>query len=365
MEKNREIQILRGIAISSVVMIHILNLALTNIPRWDIGYSLYSIVHSLLQYAVPCFIFISSLVYAYVYRNRQFKFKRYFKSKMFVIVVPYIIWTLIYLLLQMAAGYIPFYKLSKPTAWLYWLGYGKAYTHLYFMSVIIQFYIAVPLMFWFVSLFNKYIVRFRVPFLLVLMVLPQIVIYWINRLYIYNYFKSTATLFPWYWCLSIVGLSVGLNYESSIGFIKSNIKVLLSVFSISLIIYITYQYRLMVGLSVNTFYYQMQWYVYVVLVSLLLLVLSKKLLKIVRIAEWLEYIAKHSFEIYFIHPLLTLILCKTIKTSNSFLLLLIMLISYYILMRICCLVSETLRNYKLTYFIVGKYEPMRNNKYNN
>lgn len=212
-EKNREIQILRGIAMSAVVLIHLFNLGLSNIKVEMNGYWFFQLSHSLFQFAVPCFIFISAVMLSYTNRDGRIGLKKFYMGKFKRLVVPYFMWTLFFLGVKFVFGLVPgtsisyqlnvFVKgqLASLSNWWEWLGFGKAYAHLYFMSIVIQFAIVSPLMLkmvkWIIDKFEDKSFTAAV----VLALVPQVAIYWINRLYIYSHFKYTATMLIWYWCL--------------------------------------------------------------------------------------------------------------------------------------------------------------------
>lgn len=356
MSKNKEIHLLRGVTITSVVFIHLFNLALINIKPDQMGYSFYQILHTLLQFAVPCFIFISSLVFSYTLRDKSFHLLSYIKKKFTGIFLPYVCWTFFYLLIQIILGYIPLYKLFRLRSWFYWLAYGKAYTHLYFMSVIVQFFIVAPILFFIIKCICKYIQKYQLIVISLFAFLPQLAIYWINRLYIYQYFSSTATLFVWYWCISIIGLWIGLNYDKWTTLFNKYKYIFFSSFILSTILYLYYRICILNKSPINTFYYQIIWYLYVLLASLLLLYICKKLSNVSLFDKWFSYVADYSFEIYFIHPLFTFIICRLIKISNPLVLLIIILIAYKVVIELCCFIAKLIRHYKLVYWTVGKHE---------
>lgn len=353
LNKNTQIQVLRGIATSAVVLIHLLNIGLLNIPEGNSGHLFYKLSHSLLQFAVPCFVFISSFLVSYSFNNKNINFFKFYSKKIVRIFVPYFLWSMTYILIRTALGQLPWYKLFKPSAWIYWLSYGKAYTHLYFMSVIIQFYIVAPFLVVALKWINKITKKHQFFITCCIAFIPQILIYWINRIYIYQYFSSTATIFVWYWCICIIGIWSGLNSEKLIAIIHKN-SIFYSLFSIvGILTYIYYQIALYNHQKISTFYYQMTWYWYVLIISVGGFYLIEKYFKNQNIRDVLMWIGDHSFGIYFAHPLITFVLSKAFSFTNPYLLFLLLIMGYVFIIFTCGLFSVFLKNNKYLWIFVG------------
>lgn len=74
--------------------------------------------------------------------NRGFNFNYFFKSRFSKIFIPYIIWTIFYLLYR--AFYL--HNLEEDGKLLNYFIYGKANFHLYFILTVIQFYFLFPIL---------------------------------------------------------------------------------------------------------------------------------------------------------------------------------------------------------------------------
>ncbi len=366
-EKNREIQVLRGIAMSAVVLIHLFNLGLSNIKVGMDGYWFFQISHSLFQFAVPCFIFISAVILSYTNRDGRIDLKKFYMEKFKRLVVPYFMWTLFFLGVKFVFGLVPgtsisyqlnvFVKgqLSSLSNWWEWLAFGKAYAHLYFMSIVIQFAIVSPLMLkmvkWIIDKFEGKSFTAAV----VLALVPQVAIYWINRLYIYSHFKYTATMLIWYWCILVLGIWVGFNYEKFVSMISRFKYVILSALAVSAAVYLWYRVAIVNGQSISTFYYQMVWYLYVIFATTASFMLSVKISKQGTGSKVLEWIGRYSFGIYLMHPVITLIMSRTIKTSDTYALTGIIAVAFPVIMFLCGGISKLLESNRYTSFLVGAY----------
>jgi len=371
-EKIGEIQILRGFAILAVVLIHLFNLGLTNVKAGMNGYWFFQIAHSLFQFAVPCFILISSITLAYTNQQGIINYKRFYISKFKRLVIPFFMWTFFFLIVKFIFNLSPevskLYQLNSFVKgqllsvdnWVQWLLFGKAYTHLYFMSIMIQFVIMAPMLLWLVRwITNKFKER-SFAAVLYMAVLPQIAIYWINRLYIYSRFKYTATMLIWYWCILILGLWIGLNYKKFVCKISEFKYWIISASVVFAIIYIWYRIAIIKGEPISTFYYQMIYYLYVILASLSAFILSISMYdKRKVLSKYLNLIGRYSFGIYLMHPVITLIMSKIVKTSNVFFLVTTIFIGVLIIMFVCVNITKRLEACKYTSFLVGKYQKNR------
>lgn len=139
--KLGEIEWIRAICCILVIIIHVTAEFWTSFSKGSIQYKFIILLNTISQFAVPCFIFISGFVLYYVYHNREYKALDFYKKRMFKIVIPYLVWSSIYIITR----YV-YYNISinlKDIAKDILI--GRASSHLYFMVLIIQFYLVFPL----------------------------------------------------------------------------------------------------------------------------------------------------------------------------------------------------------------------------
>ena len=354
MEKKwiTEMDIARGLSISFVVLIHTLNIPIMNSKPPSVSYWGFNLLQAFIQFAVPCFILISSIMVSYHLKSDQIKLLPFYQKKLVKMVVPYLLWTAIFLAFQVLLNKIPLSSLLSVKHWLFWLFCGKAYTHLYFMSIIIQFYLLAPLL---VKL--VYATRTSLSLTLLINMSIQVGIYWVNKLYIYPVFPYPATLFIWYWCISTLGLWIGFNYAKWTTYINKYWPYILACFIALTSIYLYYKVQILSKVKFNTFYYQMTWYVFVILASILILHLSLKLdLLQNKMAKALTWVGELSFGIYMIHPLLTLLLSRIIKFSNPMLLSILTLVMTVGIIGFCGFIVILLQGNKVTSILFGRYK---------
>lgn len=298
-----EIEIMRGIAIIAVVMIHLTGLPVRTFPAGSLSHTLYAVLNSFVQFAVPAFIFISALVLAYGARKRGvIDWKQFYLKRWWQVVVPYLVWTVIYVVYRVVTTSSGLYEVQSVKYWAFWLVFGKAYYHLYYLSIIIQFYVFFPVLFWFLQR-----IRWNLFILLPVALAAQVAIYWGNRLYFYHVFPY-ARPFIWYLFVILIGMWVGGNYERFLSTIRKHRTVTGAVTLGALLCgtgYIQMSVANYRGIPIDTFVYQMLWYFYVTAFSIVLLELSRSLGRVnSRINDFLRLAGSLSFGIYLIHPLL-------------------------------------------------------------
>lgn len=357
MEKNREIGILRGIAMCAVVGIHTFSICVSNVTSGRSAWA-YLIFHSLLQFAVPCFIFISSILLSYTLHGEALQLKKFYSKKFIRVVIPYVLWTLFYIVFKLIFKQLTFSDLASWQNWWLWLGLGKAYTHLYYMSVILQLYLFTPILLGGVRLIQKVFKKFDFIALVIIAISMQVGIYFLNRYFISHYFKYQATMMIWYLYIILLGIWIGFNYERFKQGLKKYAVIVWGLFGINTIIYIRYVIYLKKSIKINTAWYQFNWFAYALFATLCLfwicLILKEKNVHN-KVIKAIEVVGAYSFGIYLMHPVLTFVLRKLIHISQPFILLIVILIAYIAMMLICIGIIKVLKLNKWTSVIVGEY----------
>lgn len=136
-----EITALRGLSMLGVIAIHVGSFALSN-PL--VSTQLIGFLEIATRFSIPAFFFLSAFGLCYQKENSStFSYITFMKRRFDVVWMPYVVWSLLYLLynaaiLQNLAGFLPRYLL--PT-----LLFGTGSYHLYFIVIIMYFYLLMPL----------------------------------------------------------------------------------------------------------------------------------------------------------------------------------------------------------------------------
>lgn len=296
-KRLEEVTYLRVLAMLSVVGIHVLNIPIASIGGiTPISKFLY-VVQGLLIFAVPSFLFLSMMMISYPLGEGKLNYKTFYQKRAYRILLPYLIWTLLYLALNVLIGKYSLSDFFVLKNWANWLLFGKAWVHLYFLPILIGLFLLVP--------FILPLARWAKDSLLrasLCAFLPQIAIYWLNKLYIAKFFPLFSSTAIWYYYIGFLGLWFGLNYEKNVEKLKKATPLLL----VLVPIYIHYLFRLQRLESFNTFYYSFVLFPYIILVIILALDLGKKVTLKKRTKEAILFLECHSFGIYLLHPFILL-----------------------------------------------------------
>jgi len=142
-----EVDYLRVIGLVSIVLIHSFGFYLS-MPVSGPGARIFQeLVVDLLRFGRYIFMFVTGAVLFYSYSGRQLCVKSFFGRRLKSLVIPYIVWTAIYLWIQYWAKMV-----SWPNAGAFLVSWAKnllnggAYSHLYYIIVSIQFYLLFPVL---------------------------------------------------------------------------------------------------------------------------------------------------------------------------------------------------------------------------
>jgi len=141
MKYYEEIPIIRSIATMLVVLVHVTSriyYANGEFTNHVIGY-----FNQFSRLGTPIFAVISGFLLTISTLKRPFDLNYFIKSRFTKILLPFIIWTTLYIILSFSFDET-FNSLSNNIINTYLLGSGE--THLYFILVVIEFYILFPLL---------------------------------------------------------------------------------------------------------------------------------------------------------------------------------------------------------------------------
>lgn len=227
--RNRDLafDVLKGIGIVEVLFHHTLSFSARKFTaHQSVEWWMMTIANRILHFAIPTFLLISALLLVRsLTRHDRPDLKHYFKQRAFATLVPYLIWTVVYLLfrffvLRVGSDVVPGtwtvpgagWVVTGPSVFLdpeirtnafLW---GKGYFHLYFFCVLIQLSLLLP----FIALGLK---RYRPKFstLLSIAVVLQLAFFFVQSYYLK--FATPASLVLSYIPAVAVGAWLGMNWS--------------------------------------------------------------------------------------------------------------------------------------------------------
>lgn len=146
------IEYMRGIAMLGVIAIHVGSQYLVENTTPNAAVTAFYEVAT--RFSVPIFFFISAFGLFYnLDLKEKFSYSSFMKRRFKTVLVPYIVWSLFYLLLY-GFCYGDMRGLLNPLHILYILFFGLACYQLYFMVILIWFYLLMPFWIWLVERCN-------------------------------------------------------------------------------------------------------------------------------------------------------------------------------------------------------------------
>jgi peptidoglycan/LPS O-acetylase OafA/YrhL len=309
--KVYEFELFRAFAILAVVMIHATSQGVGLLDRQSKIHLIFNFLNKISLYAVPSFIFMSGVVLFYNYYAKwQLKdIVPFYAKRLKFIVIPYLVVSLFYYLFNQRLYYG-----SVTFDWRHFvslLPWAKTGYHLYFIIIILQFYVLLPLLLFLVKKFpfvQRYFTWIGIGLFLLF--------YYINNHY-YSFPHRTSLCFT-YFAFFFLGASIGMNYAKALAsLIKYRVWIGVSAFLTGLgvvIPYILVDYRHIGPQYVFDFFF----YSYGVFASLFLLWLAYMIhQRYSKLSTVLQNIGTHSFGIYLIHPALLGLYVMKVKSSGG------------------------------------------------
>lgn len=287
----RELEKLRGIAILAVVLIHATAPATVHYPIGTLKYLFYNAINSVVQFSVPLFLFISSVILSYKLKNKPEPVLNFYWKRLKGAVIPYVLWSFSYALLKswLNGNITEFLWLIKRGTEL-WT--GTAFYHLYFFLIIIQLYLVLPVL-------VKLLHRLSLMSTLTIAVLLQGVFYFLNKAVIYQWYPHPGNLLGSYIPVVILGCWLGINYRKVTEDNQGPALVSLVANLLIAALFIIVNTRVRSGQQINIWSYYTIYHSFVTLTAWnTLKFMSFKVLE-----DFLFSLGQHSFAIYLIHPL--------------------------------------------------------------
>lgn len=299
-----ELDICRAIAALSVLLIHITAVPVSVMDKTSHLFRLFFALNRGLQYSVPLFLIMSALLEAYALKGKEsFDFKRFYRKKIKRVLLPYLAWSVIYMGFNLGLTRFGYFQAMNEGAELLDIFlWGKAYYHLYFLVILMQFYLFLPLLF-----YGQKAGRLRPLPALLLSYGLQIAFYYGVGKRVYSSFPNIVMTFPWYFFILSGGFLLGFFYQEKEQEPWRRFRpLLLLVTLLSLLYYLRKCFRLEYVPGEEMGFYMPAWYLYTFGISGIWLGLSAILAGRGdgKLVKGLKQIGQYSYGIYLIHPMI-------------------------------------------------------------
>lgn len=201
-EKSPRVEALdlfRGVGALAAVGIHVLQAILKDYPHNSLVWLIAGVVNRLLLFAVPSFLLLTAILLTRKLL-KDYDLKTYYRKRIQGALFPYLLWSVLYT----GIAYKLDPKFTAHDAMVRILT-GKSFYHLYFLGVILQLYLVLPLL---VPLFRR---PKPLALLLPLLIGLELGFYWLNRRYLN--LPYLGSVLPWY--IVTLGLGMWLGSKSA------------------------------------------------------------------------------------------------------------------------------------------------------
>lgn len=197
-----------------VIFIHVTSWTLTAMDRTSVKYLLLLFPWRLSAFVVQGFVFLSGV--RLFLSEKPFAYGRFLRGRVRRIVFPYLAWIAIYYAYFIRIGW---YRFSfRDLAGYVFL--GTLCSHFYFVVIILQFYLLMPLWRW---LLDRVDAR--------LLCGASVLVTAAFQLFVH--FRYDDRVFPAYLCWFLLGAAVGRHYDAVVAKLKAHLSLLGAAFAVT------------------------------------------------------------------------------------------------------------------------------------
>lgn len=234
-EKKSEIIVLNVVFCLLVIFIHISSQAVTSLSKQSWQFVSIFIPWRLSAFVVQGFILLSGMKFFLNYNPKRFKLSRFYLTRLKLIVIPYILWVIVYYIYFVYNDFFPF-RIAELAQYIF---LGNLVAHFYFVIIIVQFYVLMPL--W-IKLIKRVPPVFAISASLIIMILCQ----WLpDVLALFNpnvNFKYYDRIFITYVAYWVIGCYVGVHYTKFKEIISAKAKIVTLLFALFATVDVAFSY---------------------------------------------------------------------------------------------------------------------------
>ncbi|NTW06058.1 MAG: acyltransferase, partial [Peptococcaceae bacterium] len=367
-----QVDYLRVFGLITIVIIHSIGFY-HSIPELGlINHHIQGFLMNIMRYGRFVFMFVTGLVFFYNYQNKKISLPRFYKRRFNNLVLPYIIWTAIYLCLASTSELVAWDGLAGFIA-LWWQNIfsGNGFYHLYYIIVSIEFYLIFPFLLYIfkpvkkslwitgififglaLSFFYHYILENRFYMLLNLFDLSgwKIFITWLFERKNYLLFSYL----PYY----LMGGLAGLYWNETRRWVENHKKLIIFLFVTCLLMvggdYLYSYLVLAVSYNLSASIFRPSMYLYSFTAIGFFLVVASAMERKGNFGSVIKILSGNSFGIYLIHPVVLFYL-HTLYYWLNISLLATIVIDPILAVILSCLLSQLIGSSKYTGYMVGSF----------
>ncbi|MCC6731166.1 MAG: acyltransferase family protein [Chthonomonadales bacterium] len=318
--RDATFDILKGIGISEVIVHHLLSHSARKFAvEGSLDWWIMTLGNRVLHFAVPTFLLASALLLARSLASKpRPDWRRFYRRRAERTLWPYLVWSLVYIAFRVARLRIgidvlpttvslPFGMsatlpalLADARGWCSSLLWGKAYFHLYFMAILLQFSVAFPLFYYGVRR-----LRLRFGSIVLLAALLQGGAFALHSRVLFPLlgFVTPASTVLWYLPAVLLGVWLGPKWSAWGDLWRAWRWPLALGTAAGFAVYMTMAVRQLLGLPMSSLGFTAGNTTYATGMALLLLAASRRLARCGAGGRWLARVGDWSLPLFLVHPL--------------------------------------------------------------
>ncbi len=202
---SKELNYFNAVSCLSVILVHVLSIGITSLERDSLQLFIIYLPWRIAAYVVPAFLFSGAVKMAFSFESEESEnYFSYIVRRILKIFLPYCLWVIVYYLYFLKLGWVE----KSFSALLKYILVGDLSAQFYYVIIVMQFYLLLPL--W------KLMVK-KVPFYISVTTSGLITVFMykfdglISHLGIS--FEHRSRLFVTYLVFWVIGLYVGRHYD--------------------------------------------------------------------------------------------------------------------------------------------------------
>ena len=138
---------MNGVACLLVILIHVLSLGISSLQTDSWQFFAVFVPWRLSSFVVPLFVFTGAVKQVVSFSGKQLTvavYGAYLKNRFFKVVLPYVVWVAIYYAYYIRIGFVD----GSVAEFLRYLYIGNLSSHFYYVIIVLQFYLLLPVWMW-------------------------------------------------------------------------------------------------------------------------------------------------------------------------------------------------------------------------
>ncbi len=235
--KITEISVFEFFMCIFVITIHLMSEGAEQFTRWSVSSISFYTITRLISFAVPGFVFTSAIKIFYKYSKKRFSYPKFLLGRILKVFIPYVVAVVIYYVFYVYVLKLEGYEKFKIDELIGYIFRGDLSAQFYFVILIMQFYILMPLWLLISKVRSKGFALGTLISMLVITILSRMyfttwgagILNWLANLnlpftnplsgyvateHIQEIASFTNKFFTSYLIFWIGGMYIGLNYDS-------------------------------------------------------------------------------------------------------------------------------------------------------